>query len=686
MSSMDSTLGLEAITETSREAKSDAVAPSAHTRSSRWQDADESTPAASGASPPARQGGDAKAPASQASAKTSAGPDEGSSASALDAAIPAPAAWVRPCSLAQRVAFDLIAVGLVALIAAMLWAYYVPAHPGVDQNGYLVGGRYFAQGFSTGTTPGDPYQFVGRMWNAGPDNATYYPKYPLGLPVLYALCLWVGSLLSAPDAGVLLAHAVSPVCAVLAAGGCYLLMRPLLGRFGALMGTTLVATSPAFLGLANNPNSHAASLAFVVLGMVLLIYWWMLGGAWRAALAGLLLGYAVTIRYTEGLLLLPMAVAVVDRFVRRARGRVIDPLVMGVAWTIPVGLLVAYNLHHFHALTGYDSTNESTGFGWEYVQANWDNMLRTLTTTLLVVLLPLAMVGLITLWHRSRRWALFLGAWAVPGVGVYTAYYWAPESGSLGYARFFLSVLPPLAMLAVYGLMQAVWRDPSAAPTRWRALTRSAVTPLAVGAIVFTGAGTGASTAGPLIEREMRSSLTVDVIGERARAHLPSGSVIFADQNILHHLQFIEDYRLYEPGMFSNTVLSRMATRDDFDEPHPIQPQRIEILQSVMQGKSDRDYIAAQNNIIHAALAEGRRVAYVGRERDWRAFERRYLIAGRDRAKFTVTRTDTWIEPPAPTESVRSWARSWGGRTPSFDRVVLMQITALPAPTTQPAQ
>ena len=46
-----------------------------------------------------------------------------------------------------------LCLGVALLIAAgylwMMLGYLAPAHPGVDQNGYLVGGRVFAHTFSS---------------------------------------------------------------------------------------------------------------------------------------------------------------------------------------------------------------------------------------------------------------------------------------------------------------------------------------------------------------------------------------------------------------------------------------------------------------------------------------------------------------------------------------------------------
>src|SRR5215467_6473090 len=44
-------------------------------------------------------------------------------------------------ALSRPIFFDLLAVGVTILFFAHAWAYWVPAHGGVDQNGYFAGAR-----------------------------------------------------------------------------------------------------------------------------------------------------------------------------------------------------------------------------------------------------------------------------------------------------------------------------------------------------------------------------------------------------------------------------------------------------------------------------------------------------------------------------------------------------------------
>src|SRR5690606_2954676 len=123
-----------------------------------------------------------------------------------------------------------IAVAVGCLFLSFALRYWAPAHSGVDQNGYLVGGRQFAKTMSMGLTPEDPYGFVGRMW-IGTPSQTYYPKYPLGLPFIYAVMLWIGG----GAYGVEMAHLVSPVSMALAIVGTFFLLRQVVPGFYAIL-------------------------------------------------------------------------------------------------------------------------------------------------------------------------------------------------------------------------------------------------------------------------------------------------------------------------------------------------------------------------------------------------------------------------------------------------------------------
>ena len=74
----------------------------------------------------------------------------------------------------------------------------------------------------------------------------------------------------------------------------------------------ILACCQVLLSFAEQPLSHGPALCMVTWGMYFLLRWWQTESIWRGTLAGLCLGYAVSIRYTEGLLLIPLAAGGTD--------------------------------------------------------------------------------------------------------------------------------------------------------------------------------------------------------------------------------------------------------------------------------------------------------------------------------------------------------------------------------------
>jgi 4-amino-4-deoxy-L-arabinose transferase-like glycosyltransferase len=614
--------------------------------------------------------------------------------------------------------------------------YWVPAHGGVDQNGYLVGGRNILLHGTMLQKPDDAFGFVGRMWVTGKQPGTYYPKYPVGLPAIYAAVLGLG--------GVKAVYLVNPVAMTLALVATYLIVARFAGPFYGLLGTLVVATSPVTTGLTNNPNSHATAVCTVAWGMYLLLTWWERPKhgrpSWARAIgAGLLLGTAVTIRYTEGLLLLPMGLVVL--FVLWDEGRrelsrwwgaegprfvwkdspTLQSVAIGVGWAIPVGILLIVNFNCFGTFTGYDPTNESTGFGWENLQNNWDTMLRQLYNTGLMFVFPVAVVGMAVLFRENVRRAMFVAAWVLPCVFIYTAYYWAPDGMAIGYSRFFLTVFPALVAagavalkrldgvglpaLRLTGVATATAAVGLVAGTLLGWLTKDGWGPITggwVGAasgavlglilpvrpaalIVTIGCAAGFVTAATNFENDQRNTLATYTGGQRILKNIPDGSVLFSKDALMHHAQFLGDWKCYSIDLFSEGTVRNLANQsDDLEKAQPFQAERAKALYDLLKNDRNVQLAKRQNELMDAALAAGRKVYVVAPKREYDGLKGRFLPPKTYDAKLV----DAWDDPPnvSPPRAARWLGFNRPNLRPPTGSTAwgIVEVTKRATPTTAP--
>jgi hypothetical protein len=591
------------------------------------------------------------------------------------AALPAPQAQTRSAgslpSLVEREnaldhwIWNLLAAAVVVGFLFANWCYWIPAHPGVDQNGYLVGGRMFAQNLSMELRPirpgamneFDPHQLVGRMWvgaNLGTPDERYFPKYPLGFPFLVSLCLWIGGATWGPIA----AYWINPIAMTLALAATFLLMRALAGSFAALCGLVVFASSPVTMALTDNPNSHATAVCCAAWGMYLLIRWWQSRGAWRAFGAGFLLGYAATIRYSEGTLFLPLALVIAFNMRWREKESYKQAGVAFLGWLIPVALLVTYNLAAMGTITGYDSTNESLGFSLDYAAENWETMIRQLGGIGLYFVFPFSVLGLVWMFWWSWRVATVLAAWIVPCMLVYTFYYWAPDPQAAqqqgvytGYLRFFMTILPALAACA-YWLFARLIRLAQA--THQGAPQFVAV--LAMGLTTWIALAVHLQNSTFAAEEDQLRRLMLKMNADEVLASAPAGAVIFCpDTPLVHHLQFVRDYTLYTGETFNKAFVSSLPSLRP-DEPQGWEPGRRDALYKRLKDQSQQQLDEQAKRVLASALNAGRRVFFVapGREND--PFVRRRRAEANGRAAQAAEFVKRFATPDRfDTEVVAGW-------------------------------
>lgn len=628
----------------------------------------------------------------------------------------------------KRAVFFIAAAAVLILHVNFLDTYWGPGHYGNNQNAYLVGGKFLATRGTTGFEPKSPWEFVGWMWNMADENSTaagggwVYPKYPIGLPLLnatvYKVGLWFsedGDISRAVD----WTFKVSPICTSAAMFAIFLITRLVAGSFAGILAMISFATLTVVMWLSNNPYSHAADMGFVCCGMYALIKWWQRGGWWRGAIAGFLLGYAATIRYTEGLLVLPIAAAVIcsmrwhrpaawilawsifgacligagalmmyapDRqgwmaalaitaivpiilmtvlMVVDGHGKMILRLsVPLLAWAVPLVALVTFNYITVGSPTGYDSTNESTGFTLTELQRKWRWGIDQFYNTGLYVLLPLSVGGMLMAFRWNWRLGLLLVLWYVPGTLLYLTYYWGMNLPVWGFLRFFASVLPAGVIAAVWLLQRAAASvdAPTAPISRQRAFYTGlavVVAAAAVGSAAYFGfnkdgpyfggfvalaavagaliaagiGGAGRGVAGAIamgvviafpaaintdvsigpLERDMVISNNMAAAGRNIRKAAPAGSVVFANsQRVCNFLQFAGDYELYGSDYFTGgRPVPGIRGGPNGEDPNPIQPARSKFTARVYEKFGREQRIAEARRICKEAIAAGRRVFVV---------------------------------------------------------------------------
>jgi len=589
---------------------------------------------------------------------------------------PSPYRWV-------LVAVAITICGLYAFALGSLWA---PADGGVDQNAYLVGGRMIASHFSTRYDPPNPFAYIGQMFDRSV-KGNFYPKYPFGLPLLYAICIWTLGSAKAMTAAFL----VSPVSAVMAVLGMFFLARLIAGSFAGVMAAILLATSQVTMELANNPNSHASCMAFIVWGMYVLIRWWQTGALWRGILGGFLIGYAGTIRYSEGLLVLPIAVACASRLRWKDWRSYLRCAVPGLAWLVPIATLLIYNKLSLGDWTGYDSTNESeagAAFTWAKFASTWEEMLRTLHDMGLFFVLPLGVAGLAMLFRRSWQLGLMMLAWLLPGLALYTSYYFSPDRG-IAYARFFLTFFPAILVGVAVCFRDGILsgKEVDAHPAL------SIPLDLAVGIVVAISAGVGAYRSVNGMEGGLPSA-RMDLVEEhRARENLaatgqllfqkvPAGSVLFTEEggigeSPINYLQFIQNWDLFSVNAFSPTggrrglggrggggfggILGGGGNGNQtVDVPRPMQPRLRDYFTALYEDKSNVDLVNEEKRVIDNALANSKHVFIAASSLHVETLEDSLLPR-----KYNFTLVDHWkdlvADPTEPDNASTAQAGRGGG-------------------------
>lgn len=376
-----------------------------------------------------------------------------------------------------------------------LMIYYVPAYSaGSDESAYFLTAKSIAQRGESSFRCDNPLLFVSEcMVEVRP--GVFEQKYPIGFPLLLAAGYKLG--------GITGAFLVNPLFGCLCIVGTVLLARELAGRWAVLV-AMLLAIHPLLLFQSVGGLSHVSDTACIVWGMWCLWRWGRFGGMRWAIPAGLLLGYAACIRYTEAMLGLVMVFVALCRARQPAatvpaigspdrsqqafpgtgftRAWWLEVAAMAGAASLALAPLIVFQWRAFGSpfTTGYSFCGESAAFSARWFLEHARPLFMGLNASGfgLCGAFPLAAAGLLVwaiAWIAGRSGARgsahqvgFLLLWIVPSLLLYCAYYWISPEPQL-YLRLLLGIYPGILIAAVLVLKSLATRR------RWLAGLMAAV-------------------------------------------------------------------------------------------------------------------------------------------------------------------------------------------------------------------
>ena len=488
---------------------------------------------------------------------------------------------------------------LLALHALALRTYFVPVLASPDANCYHVAARLLESSGELHRHTSDPLAYVGWLW-LETEPGTFYPKYP---PV-YTLIAAAAERLFGPPAGLY----VGPVCAWLAVPLAFVAGLALLPGWAALAVAACVATGPVFSSFSIDQIAHAPSVALLSAAFACLLHGLCAverGAAGSRvahfASAGLLLGLASGVRYTNVLLALPALVWFAGRRLDRAQLRRLAAF--GLGFALPCLGLAGYHLQAFGSpwRTAYALTAEQTAFSLDNVGRHLPRYARAWFDLALGPAGVAALVGFGLVAARDLRRALFFAAWGLPLVLLYAAYYFAPPNHALSFIRFLMPLQLPAALLA--GVLLAHLAERTRGGARLGSI-------LGLVAIQATWA-----LPGVVRQFELRYRFN-DMLARRIdfiEQHVPPGSTVLATRWLLDDLDYrLDPSRTSERRLYINDLIDQARVEAIVVGRASIQDERLGRVRELLLDVPPQAHRRRLGELFDAAPATGREAFLVG--------------------------------------------------------------------------
>lgn len=459
---------------------------------------------------------------------------------------------------------------ILALLVLLLAAHHTwvlqhlePAYSSPDASGYFVQARMLATEGRSWFRPDSPLQYIGIHWLEAPDGR-FFSRYPTGYPLLLA----VPFRLIGPTAPLY----VNPILATLTLLFLFLLCRPWIGQWLALVAVLIFAVNPTANRHALHADSHTAVTAFLLAGLLVLERWSRNPSRTKAVLSGLMLGMIPTIRYAESLVALGIVIFLVIQLRNHREIRHTLPFLL-LSAAIPCILLLLRNQYAFGAFwrTGYSLTGEQTGFGLEYMAQKAGLYVVELMSRGAGLFFAFGLVGLMGMIRKkdTRPLALLLTGVIIPITLIYMAYYW----GGPG-IRFLLPTLPLYILPALW-----LFREIHSPGVAKAGLATLVVFHLAIGVPLSEEQMEGEQ------ERAARTSAVVTWVDN----HVPEESLIIADRRLHETLDYYGRWRLVDALFLARGRVPQGPMRALEGQPSPRQDGKAQSLRASYQELSRQE-------------------------------------------------------------------------------------------------
>ena len=325
-------------------------------------------------------------------------------------------------------------------------SFFEPAFSTPDANGYFKQAQLIADHGRTWFQDESPIQYVNIQWMEAKENRLY-SRYPPGLPFIIAVFFK----LFGPDAGTL----VNYILTTLTLLGVCVLCSMWIGKGWALVATAVMACNPIINADAAMGYSHAPVAFFLIWGLVFLARWSETMSVRSAFLSGLLLGIIPTIRYSEVIFGLGIALFILF-YLNKNRESWSSAAAVVIGAAIPLICLMVYNQIAFGAVwkTAYSLTKEQTGFSVDYISQNIGPYLKDILLygAGLLWIFGLGGLGLLCANRHTRKQGFLFVVLVFPTTLLYLSYYFRLDNYPFSTMRFLLPTFYIYAIAGVWGL------------------------------------------------------------------------------------------------------------------------------------------------------------------------------------------------------------------------------------------